>query len=74
MKNLTLKPSLMQTMRRPKKPSLRFTPTAWAKLLFLRDYGDTEVAGFGIAETDDLLLVTDIALGGSDLHGGLVCL
>ena len=38
-------------------PSLRFTPTAWAKLLFLRDYGDTEVGGFGIAASDDLLLV-----------------
>ncbi len=52
----------MQTIHSPKKPSLRFTPTAWAKLLFLRDNGDTEVAGFGIAETDDLLRVTDIGL------------
>ena len=30
-------------------PVLRFSPTAWAKLLFLRDYGETEVGGFGIA-------------------------
>ena len=36
-------------------PSLRFTPTAWAKLLFLRDYGETEVGAFGIAAIDDLL-------------------
>jgi proteasome lid subunit RPN8/RPN11 len=43
-------------------PSLRFTPTAWAKLLFLRDYGDTEVGGFGIAASDDLLLVEDVQL------------
>ena len=62
MKNLTYRQTPMRMTYRPKKPSLRFTPTAWAKLLFLRDYGETEVAGFGIADTDDLLLVTDIAL------------
>ena len=43
-------------------PSLRFTPTAWAKLLFLRDYGDTEVGGFGVSASDDLLLVEDLQL------------
>ena len=43
-------------------PVLRFTPTAWAKLLFLRDYGDTEVGGFGVAVADDLLLVEDVQL------------
>ncbi len=43
-------------------PSLRFTPTAWAKLLFMRDYGDTEIGGFGIAASDDLLLVEDVQL------------
>ena len=43
-------------------PSLRFTPIAWAKLLFLRDYGNTEVGGFGIAAEDDLLLVEDVQL------------
>ena len=42
--------------------SLRFSPTAWAKLLFLRDWGETEVGGFGITETSDLLLVTDLKL------------
>ena len=42
--------------------TLRFSPTAWAKLLFLRDYGDTEVGGFGIAASDDLLFVEDIQL------------
>jgi proteasome lid subunit RPN8/RPN11 len=44
------------------QPSLRFSPTAWAKLVFLRDMTDNEVGGFGITEADDLLLVTDIAL------------
>jgi hypothetical protein len=47
---------------RPLQPTLRFTPTAWAKLLYLRDAGGTEVGGFGIATTADPLLVTDIEL------------
>ena len=40
---------------------LRFTPYAWAKLLFFRDGGDTEIGGFGITRItgDDLLLVED---------------
>jgi len=41
---------------------LRFTPYAFAKLSFLRDYGDTEIGGFGVCETDDPLLVTDVHL------------
>ena len=43
-------------------PSLRFTPTAWAKLLYLRDAGETEVGGFGISAAGDLLLVEDVRL------------
>jgi hypothetical protein len=43
-------------------PSLRLSPTAWAKLLFLRDYGDTEVGGFGITASNDLLFVEDLQL------------
>jgi hypothetical protein len=41
---------------------LRFSPPAWAKLLFLRDLGDTEVGGFGIACDEDLLRIDDIQL------------
>ena len=41
---------------------LRFSPYAYAKLSFLRDYGDTEIGGFGVCETDDPLLVTDVHL------------
>lgn len=41
---------------------MKFTPTAWAKLLFLRDYGETEVGGFGISSPDDLLLIEDFRL------------
>jgi len=41
---------------------LRFTPTAWAKLLYLRDAGPTEIGGFGITPSKNLLLVEDIQL------------
>jgi hypothetical protein len=41
---------------------LRFSPTAWAKLLFLRDAGDTEIGGFGLAPSEDLLFVEDVQL------------
>ena len=40
-------------------PVLRFTPTAWAKLLHFRDHGETEIGGFGISAADDLLLMED---------------
>ena len=48
--------------RRQRRPRLRFSPTAWAKLLFVRDCGPTEVGGFGITSEDDLLYVEDIRL------------
>lgn len=47
---------------RPPTPKLRFSPYAWAKLLFLRDAGGTEIGGFGITPPDDLLLVEDLCL------------
>lgn len=43
---------------------MRFSPTAWAKLLLLRDAGSTEIGGFGLATADDLLRVEDIILVG----------
>jgi len=43
-------------------PSLRLTPYAWAKLLYLRDLGSTEVGGFGISATGNLLLIEDLVL------------
>lgn len=45
--------------RRSKKLALRFSPTAWAKLLYFRDKSDNEVGGFGITEPDDLLFVKE---------------
>lgn len=41
---------------------LRFSPMAWAKLLYMRDAGDTEVGGFGITRADDILYVEDFVL------------
>jgi proteasome lid subunit RPN8/RPN11 len=52
-------------LRTPTQPqALRFSPYAWAKLLFLRDLGETEVGGFGLSAEDDLLLVEDVRLIG----------
>ncbi len=39
--------------------ALRFSPTAWAKLLYFRDKSDNEVGGFGITEADNLLFVKE---------------
>lgn len=39
--------------------ALRFSPTAWAKLVYFRDKSESEVGGFGITDADDLLYVHD---------------
>ena len=39
--------------------ALRFSPTAWAKLLYFRDKSDNEVGGFGISDPEDLLFVRE---------------
>ncbi len=57
---LPMRKRLIRT--RPSRPMLRFHPTAWAKLLFLRDLGEPEVGGFGISSADDLLLIEDFVL------------
>jgi proteasome lid subunit RPN8/RPN11 len=43
----------------PPPPVLRFTPTAWAKLQYFCHAGETEIGGFGITPSWDLLLVED---------------
>ena len=43
----------------PSGPVLRFSPTAWAKLLFFRDRGQTEIGGFAITREHDLLYVEE---------------
>jgi hypothetical protein len=45
--------------QRPASPILRFTPTAWAKLLYFCHRGNTEIGGFGLTRADDLLLIED---------------
>ena len=57
----TIRQSHRRQFRR-KVPPLRLTPYAWAKLLHLRDLGETEVGGFGVAAPGDLLLVADVVL------------
>ena len=69
-KKKTRQLKLRRLLRRPRenrirsrhRTQLRFSPTAWAKLLFLRDRGSTEVGGFGISTAGDLLYVEDIRL------------
>jgi len=39
--------------------ALRFLPSAWAKLLYFRGHGTTEVGGFGVASPEDPLLVRE---------------
>ena len=50
--------------RRPllARPKLRFSPTAWAKVLFLRDLGGSEVGGFATSTAEDLLHIEDVQL------------
>lgn len=43
----------------PTAKALRFSPTAWAKLLYFRDKSDNEVGGFGIGTPDDLLFIRE---------------
>lgn len=50
----------MKRSRMRPTPSLRFSPYAWAKLLYLRDRGDTEIGGFGLSDERDPLLVVDV--------------
>jgi len=41
------------------RPCLKFSPSAWAKLLYFRDHGSTEVGGFGVTLADDLLYIEE---------------
>lgn len=50
---------MQRRQTRPVKPVLRFTPTAWAKLLFFRDRQGTEIGGFGVTSPDNPLRVEE---------------
>lgn len=41
---------------------LRFSPTAWYKILYMRESVDVEVSGFGISSKEDPLFVQDFVL------------
>lgn len=55
------KPGSRRPVLPPKPPILRFSPTAWAKLLFFRDRQETEVGGFAITAPGDPLKVEEFA-------------
>src|SRR5262245_30418285 len=57
-----MNPKANKRRRRRRSPTLRFSPYAWAKLLFLRDRRPNEVGGFGLTTSQDLLFVHDIRL------------
>jgi proteasome lid subunit RPN8/RPN11 len=61
MNSAKLAPKPKTTLNRA-SPTIRLTPYAWAKLLYLRDLGPTEIGGFGISRTEDLLLIEDLCL------------
>ncbi len=57
-----------QTMAgRCHRPILQFTPYAWAKCLWFRDQGNTEIGGFGISAADDLMLIEDFVTVGQQV-------
>ena len=53
------KPKPVKDWIEPQNPVLRFSPPAWAKLLFFRDRGESEIGGFGITGADDLLRIEE---------------
>ena len=55
----TQKSSSQVERNEKRRVALRFSPTAWAKLLYFRDKSDNEVGGFGITDPDDLLFVKE---------------
>ena len=58
----TTKLARAPTKQRKEWPRLRLTPSVWAKLVFWRDLGETEIAAFGVTDPDDPLLVIELHL------------
>lgn len=44
------------------RPTLKFAPTAWGKLVYLRDRGPTEIGAFGISDPKEPLTIIDVVL------------
>lgn len=55
--------------KQPQKLALRFSPTAWAKLLYFRDKSDNEISGFGITQPEDLLCVKEFVTVKQEVTG-----
>ena len=60
--NKSTQQRVVRQVERPAASALRFSPTAWAKLVCLRDLGPTEVGGFAISAADNLLAVDDVQM------------
>ena len=57
-------------LRATTRPLCGSRPTAWAKLLFLRDCGPTEVGGFGISAAERPAAGGGVRAAPAALHGG----
>ena len=57
---MNLNRSWRRRRRSTPRPTLRFSPYAWAKLIYLRDRGETEIGGFGLSDAVDPLLIVDV--------------
>lgn len=65
MKTKMTKPLTLKRRSRKREnylPALRFSPTAWAKLHYLREAGESEIGGFAITADDDPAYVEDVKL------------
>jgi hypothetical protein len=60
LKQLNQESKTQTPMKKDPRWALRFSPTAWAKLLYFRDKSENEVGGFGITAQDDLLFIQDL--------------
>jgi hypothetical protein len=60
---------LMEEIAEPELRALRFSPTAWAKLLYFRDRSHNEVGGFGVTDPDDLLFVQEFVTVKQEVTG-----
>ena len=59
MKSSISTPVTLKLTRKPACNELRFSPYAWAKFLYFRDKGSTEISGFGISTAENLLSIVD---------------
>lgn len=63
------KPVPARKISESRRPVLRFSPTAWAKLLYFRDRSENEIGGFGVAGPDDLLFIKDFLIVKQEVTG-----